>query len=47
MELDVIRKYFMTKEKSSPFDSSEINASIDKMAGEKKVMRKGDTVFFL
>ena len=47
VELDVIRKYFMTKEKSSPFDSSEINASIDKMADEKKVMRKGDTVFFL
>jgi hypothetical protein len=47
VEVDAIRKHFMNKEKSSPFDSSEIDASIDKMADEKKVMRKGDTVFFL
>ena len=44
---DYSYKHFMKKEKSSPFDSSEIDASIDKMADEKKVMRKGDTVFFL
>ena len=46
LEIAVIRTYFKKEEKSNPFDNSEIDAIIDKMANENKVMRSDDRVFF-
>ena len=47
LEIDLIRKFFSNSEKKSPFNNAEIDACIDKMAFEKKVMRSDDIVFIL
>ena len=47
LEIDLIRKFFANSEKKSPFNNAEIDACIDKMAFEKKVMRSDDIVFIL
>jgi len=47
LEIDVIRTFFAKIEKKNPFNNIEIDACIDKMADENKVMRSEDTVFII
>ena len=47
LEIDVIRSFFAMVEKKKPFNNVEIDACIDKMAYENKVMRSDDTVFII
>ena len=47
LEVDVIRSFFARVEKKKPFNNAEIDACVDKMANENKVMRNEDTVFFI
>jgi len=47
LEIDVIRSFFAKVEKKKPFNNAEIDACIDKMADENKVMRSDDTVFII
>merc|ERR1719470_299702 len=42
LEIDVIRTFFAKAEKKIPFNNAEIDACIDKMADENKVMRSDD-----
>ena len=47
LDINVIRSFFAMEETKNPFDDVEIDACIDKMASENKVMRSDDTVFIL
>jgi len=47
LEMVVIRAFFAKTEKKSPFSNDEIDACIDKMSDENKVMRSDDTVFII
>merc|ERR1712096_175960 len=47
LEIEVIRAFFSKSEKKKPFNNAEIDACIDKMADENKVMRSDDTVFII
>jgi len=47
LEITVIRSFFAKSEKKKPFNNAEIDACIDKMADENKVMRSDDTVFII
>merc|ERR1712106_1191792 len=47
LEMDVIRTFFAKSEKKSPFSKDEIDACIEKMSDDNKVMRSEDTVFII
>merc|ERR1719225_962345 len=47
LEIEVIRTFFAKSERKKPFTNAEIDACIDKMADENKVMRSDDTVFII
>eukprot|EP00088_Acartia_fossae_P042154 TRINITY_DN4416_c0_g1_i13.p1 TRINITY_DN4416_c0_g1~~TRINITY_DN4416_c0_g1_i13.p1 ORF type:complete len:800 (-),score=269.01 TRINITY_DN4416_c0_g1_i13:315-2714(-) len=47
LELDVILKFFEKTEKNQPFSQAEIETILDKMQDENKLMRSGDTIFFI
>merc|ERR1712083_1055523 len=47
LEIEVIRAFFAKSERKKPFNNAEIDACIDKMADENKVMRSDDTVFII
>merc|ERR1712066_976385 len=47
LEMNVIMAFFTKSEKKSPFSNDEIDACIDKMSDDNKVMRSADTVFII
>jgi len=47
LEMNVIRAFFTKSGKKSPFSNDEIDACIDKMSDDNKVMRSDDTVFII
>ena len=47
LEIELIRTFFAEAEKKSPFNNADIDAFIDKMAGENKVMRSDNIVFII
>ena len=47
LDINVIRSYFAIEKTMNPFNDDEIDACIDKMVFENKVMRSDDTVFIL
>jgi len=47
LEMNVIRAFFAKVEKKAPFSNEEIDACIDKMSDDNKVMRSDDTVFII
>ena len=47
LEINVIRFFEDTEEKNNPFSNAEIDACIDKMEKEKKVMRDEDTIYIM
>jgi len=47
LEMPVIRAYFKKEEKKKPFTDSEIDACIEKMAEENKVMLADQTLFMI
>lgn len=47
LELSVILAYFKKTEINQPFSEAEIESILDKMQDENKLMRSGDTVFFI
>merc|ERR1719264_1231609 len=47
LEISVIRKFFAKEEKKKPFSNDEIDACLEKMADENKVMRNDDTVYII
>merc|ERR1719370_473315 len=47
LEIEVIRTFFAKSERKKPFTNAEIDACIDKVADENKVMRSDDTVFII
>jgi len=47
LEMDTIKTYFKKEEKKSPFSQSEIDACIEKMADENKVMLADQTLFMI
>merc|ERR1719225_1886124 len=47
LEISVIRKFFAKEEKKKPFSNDEIDACLEKMAEENKVMRSDDTVYII
>jgi len=47
LEVHVIRAFFAKVEKTSPFSNAEIDACIEKMADDNKLMRSEDTVFVI
>merc|ERR1719464_192729 len=47
LEMSVIRSFFVKNEKKKPFQEAEIDACIERMSDENKVMRSEDTVFII
>ena len=47
LEINVIRSFFAKAERKTPFNNIEIDACIDKMEYENKVMRSDNTVFII
>jgi len=47
LEMDMIAEYMRTHETRQPFTQGEIEAIIEKMQDDNKVMRSGDTVFII
>merc|ERR1712200_45643 len=47
LEMDMIAEYMRTHETRQPFTQSEIEAIIEKMQDDNKVMRSGDTVLII
>ena len=47
LELHVVRAFFATAEKNSPFLEAEIDACIEKMSDDNKLMRSEDTIFVI
>merc|ERR550525_2254751 len=47
LEMTVIRSFLAKNEKKKPFNEAEIDACIERMSDENKVMRSEDTVFII
>jgi len=47
LELHVVRAFFAKTEKNSPFSDAEIDACVEKMSDENKLMRSEDTIFVI
>jgi len=47
LELHVVRSFFAKAEKKSPFSDAEIDACIEKMSDDNKLMRSEDTIFVI
>jgi len=47
LELHVVRAFFAKAEKKSPFSDAEIDACIEKMSDDNKLMRSEDTIFVI
>ena len=47
LELHVVRAFFAKTEKNSPFSEAEIDACIEKMSDDNKLMRSEDTIFVI
>merc|ERR1719225_1341479 len=47
LEMSVIRSFLAKNEKKKPFTEAEIDACIERMSDENKVMRSEDTVFII
>jgi len=47
LEISVIRKFFAKEEKKNPFSSDEIDACLERMSDENKVMRSDDVVYII
>ena len=47
LELHVVRAFFAKAEKNSPFSEAEIDACIEKMSDDNKLMRSEDTIFVI
>jgi len=47
LEMSVILTYFKKTETNQPFSEAEIESILDKMQDENKLMRSGDTIFFI
>ena len=47
LELHVVRAFFATAEKNSPFSEAEIDACIEKMSDDNKLMRSEDTIYVI
>jgi len=47
LELHVVRAFFAKAEKQSPFSDAEIDACVEKMSDENKLMRSEDTIFVI
>jgi len=47
LELPVIRAFFTKTEKTTPFTDVEIDACIEKMTDDNKLMRSEDTIFVI
>ena len=47
VEIDDIRSFFEEREKKKPFVHEELDACIDRMAEENKVMRSEDVVYII
>merc|ERR1719264_2246614 len=47
LELHVVRSFFSQAEKKSPFSDAEIDACIEKMSDDNKLMRSEDTIFVI
>jgi len=47
LEMSVIRSFLAKNEKKKPFKEAEIDACIERMSDENKVMRSEDTVFII
>jgi len=47
LEMHVIRAFFAKTEKTSPFSDAEIDACIEKMSDDNKLMRSEDTIFVI
>merc|ERR1711962_1493578 len=47
LELHVLRAFFDKHEKEAPFSDAEIDACIEKMSGDNKLMRSEDTIYVI
>jgi hypothetical protein len=47
MEMNDIRKFIAENKKKEPFTEEEMNVMLDRMENDNKVMRNGDTVYFV
>jgi len=47
LELHVLRAFFDKHEKKTPFSDAEIDACIEKMSGDNKLMRSEDTIYVI
>ena len=47
LELHVVRAFFAKAEKKSPFSEAEIDACIEKMSNDNKLMRSEDTIYVI
>merc|ERR1719350_1700129 len=47
LEISVIRKFFDKQKEKKPFSNEEIDACIERMSDENKVMRSDDTVYII
>merc|ERR1719517_38764 len=47
LDIAVIRKFFSKEEKKKPFSNDEIDACLERMSEENKVMRSDDTVYII
>jgi len=47
LELHVLRAFFDKHEKKAPFSDAEIDACIEKMSGDNKLMRSEDTIYVI
>merc|ERR1712029_318680 len=47
LEISSIRKFFSKEEKKNPFSNDEIDACLERMSDETKVMRSEDVVYII
>ena len=47
LDLHVVRAFFAKAEKKSPFSEAEIDACIEKMSNDNKLMRSEDTIYVI
>merc|ERR1712156_783135 len=47
LELHVLRAFFDKHEKKAPFSDAEIDACIEKMSDDNKLMRSEDTIYVI
>ena len=45
--IHVVRAFFAKAEKKSPFSEAEIDACIEKMSNDNKLMRSEDTIYVI